>query len=180
MSGNEVMIDVVDNGIGLPHENAAGCSSPTSPRVRRAPGSGSRSSARFLKTMAAASSYAMPPSISKARAAPGCDCDSRWNRTMHPRLWQESRNLQTRWVDLMASDILIVDDEADIRDLVAGILQDEGYETRTRARLRRSAHGDEGASSEPCLPRYLAAGQPSRRPAAARPRQIRSIPRCRW
>ncbi|TAK50190.1 MAG: sigma-54-dependent Fis family transcriptional regulator [Xanthobacteraceae bacterium] len=31
----------------------------------------------------------------------------------------------------MAHDILIVDDEADIRDLVAGILEDEGYETRT-------------------------------------------------
>src|SRR5271168_3742050 len=31
----------------------------------------------------------------------------------------------------MASDILNVDDEADIRDLVAGILQDEGYVTRT-------------------------------------------------
>jgi two-component system nitrogen regulation response regulator NtrX len=31
----------------------------------------------------------------------------------------------------MASDILIVDDEADIRDLVAGILDDEGHETRT-------------------------------------------------
>ncbi len=31
----------------------------------------------------------------------------------------------------MASDILIVDDEADIRDLVAGILEDEGHETRT-------------------------------------------------
>jgi two-component system, NtrC family, nitrogen regulation response regulator NtrX len=31
----------------------------------------------------------------------------------------------------MSADILIVDDEADIRDLVAGILQDEGYETRT-------------------------------------------------
>ena len=31
----------------------------------------------------------------------------------------------------MASDILIVDDEADIRDLVAGILEDEGYEVRT-------------------------------------------------
>jgi two-component system nitrogen regulation response regulator NtrX len=31
----------------------------------------------------------------------------------------------------MASDILIVDDEADIRELVAGILQDEGYVTRT-------------------------------------------------
>ena len=31
----------------------------------------------------------------------------------------------------MSSDILIVDDEADIRELVAGILQDEGYGTRT-------------------------------------------------
>ncbi|WP_273791153.1 MULTISPECIES: sigma-54 dependent transcriptional regulator [unclassified Bartonella] len=30
----------------------------------------------------------------------------------------------------MVSDILIVDDEADIRELVAGILEDEGYETR--------------------------------------------------
>lgn len=30
----------------------------------------------------------------------------------------------------MATDILIVDDEADIRDLIAGILEDEGYETR--------------------------------------------------
>ena len=31
----------------------------------------------------------------------------------------------------MASDILIVDDEPDIRELVAGILQDEGHGTRT-------------------------------------------------
>ena len=33
----------------------------------------------------------------------------------------------------MASDILIVDDEADIRELVAGILTDEGHGTRTAA-----------------------------------------------
>ena len=31
----------------------------------------------------------------------------------------------------MATDILIVDDEADIRELVAGILQDEGHGART-------------------------------------------------
>src|SRR5437870_1237272 len=31
----------------------------------------------------------------------------------------------------MASDILIVDDEADICELVSGLLQDEGYATRT-------------------------------------------------
>src|ERR1700693_737100 len=30
----------------------------------------------------------------------------------------------------MASDILIVDDEADIRELVSGILEDEGHGTR--------------------------------------------------
>ena len=33
----------------------------------------------------------------------------------------------------MAHDILIVDDESDIRNLIAGILQDEGYETREAA-----------------------------------------------
>ncbi len=32
---------------------------------------------------------------------------------------------------MAAADILIVDDEADIRDLVGGILEDEGYGTRT-------------------------------------------------
>ncbi len=33
----------------------------------------------------------------------------------------------------MASEILIVDDETDIRELIAGILSDEGYETRMAA-----------------------------------------------
>src|ERR1700753_121609 len=33
----------------------------------------------------------------------------------------------------MASDVLVVDDEADIRELVAGILSDEGYSARTAA-----------------------------------------------
>ncbi len=33
----------------------------------------------------------------------------------------------------MPLDILVVDDEADIRDLIAGVLEDEGYRTRTAA-----------------------------------------------
>lgn len=33
----------------------------------------------------------------------------------------------------MATDILVVDDEDDIRDLVTGLLEDEGYETRSAA-----------------------------------------------
>lgn len=32
---------------------------------------------------------------------------------------------------LVASEILVIDDEEDIRDLIAGILDDEGFETRT-------------------------------------------------
>ena len=38
----------------------------------------------------------------------------------------------------MAKDILIVDDEADIRDLVAGILEDEGFEPRLAGTAREA------------------------------------------
>ncbi|MCB1433634.1 MAG: sigma-54-dependent Fis family transcriptional regulator [Alphaproteobacteria bacterium] len=41
----------------------------------------------------------------------------------------------------MSADILIIDDEADIRELIAGILQDEGYETRL-------AHNSDAALAE--------------------------------
>ena len=41
----------------------------------------------------------------------------------------------------MAADILVIDDEADIRELTAGILQDEGYETRL-------AHNSDAALAE--------------------------------
>ena len=50
----------------------------------------------------------------------------------------------------MASDILIVDDEADIRDLVAGILEDEGYATRT-------ARDSESARRARCSTNHCAA-----------------------
>jgi two-component system, NtrC family, nitrogen regulation response regulator NtrX len=41
----------------------------------------------------------------------------------------------------MVADILVVDDEADIRELIAGILQDEGFETRL-------AHNSDAALAE--------------------------------
>jgi two-component system nitrogen regulation response regulator NtrX len=41
----------------------------------------------------------------------------------------------------MASDVLVVDDEADIRDLVAGILADEGYSVRTAANSEEALGG---------------------------------------
>jgi CheY-like chemotaxis protein len=36
----------------------------------------------------------------------------------------------------LGADVLVVDDEADIRDLVAGILEDEGYCRAHGGRLR--------------------------------------------
>ena len=41
----------------------------------------------------------------------------------------------------MAADILVIDDEADIRELISGILQDEGFETRL-------AHNSDAALAE--------------------------------
>ncbi len=35
--------------------------------------------------------------------------------------------------NLIAQEILVVDDEQDIRELISGILSDEGYETRVAA-----------------------------------------------
>ena len=46
----------------------------------------------------------------------------------------------------MAADILIIDDEADIRELIAGILMDEGFETRL-------AHNSDAALTELSLRR---------------------------
>src|SRR3546814_12948207 len=51
---------------------------------------------------------------------------SRTRRTTIPK-----NNKQTG--GLMALEVLIVDDEADIRELVAGVLEDKGYQTRSAA-----------------------------------------------
>ena len=80
----------------------------------------------------------------------------------------------------MAADILVVDDEADIRELVAGILDDEGHCDAHRRRQRQRARRDRRAPARPDLPRHLAAGQPPRRAGAARRDQRASIPTCRW
>src|ERR1700748_2985133 len=41
----------------------------------------------------------------------------------------------------MAADILVVDDEVDIRELVAGILSDEGYAVRTASNSEEALAG---------------------------------------
>ena len=80
----------------------------------------------------------------------------------------------------MASDILIIDDEADIRELVAGILEDEGYATRTArdsddaaAAIGMRAGRTSSFSTSGCRAAVSTAcnSSPTSRP---------SIPNCRW
>ena len=68
------IIDVIDNGIGLPTENRSACSSRMSPHARRARGSASQSSAKFWKNMAAASNCMMRRKKFAGSAARGCAC----------------------------------------------------------------------------------------------------------
>ena len=105
---------------------------------------------------------------------PGSACGSRRRNRLRRRGDRSSPLDELAQGEPMSADILVVDDEADIRDLVAGILEDEGHRTRTAGIVRRGPRGDRGAASAPRLPRHLAAGQPPRRPAGARARQERA------
>ena len=139
----------------------------------------SPSSAAFSKSTAAASSCTTRPRRFRARAARGCSCASSRHEpaTAADRAGVGREARQRR--SIMASDILIVDDEADIRELVAGILQDEGHGTRTARDSDEALGAIVGAPAEPRLPRHLAAGQPPRRPAAARRAQAGASRSCR-
>ena len=79
----------------------------------------------------------------------------------------------------MAADILIVDDEADIRMLIGGILNDEGYATRDAGNSDEALAAIRHAAAEPGDPRHLAAGQRPRRPADPRGHQARVSDDCR-
>ena len=50
----------------------------------------------------------------------------------------------------MALEVLVIDDEQDIRELVGGVLEDEGYQTRSAAdRVRDDLLVDVVGSVEP-------------------------------
>src|ERR1051326_4101887 len=115
-----------------------------SPPARRARASALPSLAAFSRSTASASSCMTPRRSSPASVAPGCGCTSSTSTlrpARAPRIARQLRNkpksktksspsFESEHWD-MASDILIVDDKADICELVAGLLQDEGYGTRT-------------------------------------------------
>ncbi len=68
----------------------------------------------------------------------------------------------------MAAEILIVDDEADMRELISGILEDEGAPDTACARQRRSSCASSKSGGRSSSPGHLAAGQPARWIGSAR------------
>ena len=78
----------------------------------------------------------------------------------------------------MAAEILIVDDEADIRMLIGGILADEGYETRdagdsaaARAYRRSDALARRSASTRSMSPASTLTALPQMRREVGLPRR---------
>jgi hypothetical protein len=126
-----IRIDVIDNGKGLPRENRQRLLEPYMTTREKGTGLGLAivkkivedhggrlelhdAPADFHGGRGAMISIILPPAAQRLRAAQAGRKTTR----------------ETEKVG-MASDILIVDDEEDIRELVAGILSDEGHETRT-------------------------------------------------
>ena len=80
----------------------------------------------------------------------------------------------------MAHDILIVDDEPDIRLLIDGILRDEGYETRGAGDADAAIAAFRVAPAVAGDPRRLAAGLAPRRARHCWRRSTARSRRCRW
>ena len=67
----------------------------------------------------------------------------------------------------MALEVLVVDDEADIRELVSGVLEDEGYTVRTAADSTQTLDAIEDRRPSMVLLDVWLQGSQARRPAAA-------------
>ena len=173
-----------------PSRTARACSSPTSrPRATRAPASASPSCRRASSSTAARwRSRTRPPAPGRTHGAliritlpaePVARAGARRPPRACNRRRQRRRMIANELKERqMASDILIVDDEADIRELVAGILQDEGHRTRLARDCDEALEGHRGAPAAARHPRHLAAGQPARRPGGAQHHQAAPTPTC--
>ncbi len=124
-------IDVIDNGIGFPPENRQRFAGALHDDARRGHGPRPRHRREDLR---GTWRRHQPPRQSDGRArGPRADAlPARAGREPECRCRPQERTGRKRWdLERMSTDILVVDDETDIRDLVAGILEDEGFRTRT-------------------------------------------------
>ena len=128
-------IDVIDNGIGLPKENRNRLLEPYVTTREKGTGLGLAIVGRILEEHGGR--IELRDAAEKfPGAARRLDAAAIHHRACGRRRCGSPKSRSFQRALTMASDILIVDDEADICELVAGLLQDEGYATRDRARQR--------------------------------------------
>ena len=146
---DDIVIDVIDNGIGLPKVARARLLEPYVTTREKGTGLGLAIVGRVLEDhggkLELNDASAIRPgargawmrlrfAVSGHANAETMDSDGATNDdtlTSEETKTEVANRQLTRRIQSMANDILIVDDEADIRDLVAGILEDEGFTTRT-------------------------------------------------
>ena len=94
----------------------------------------------------------------------------RWRPTMPAGRRRTSDRMKTieRGTKLMALEVLVVDDEADIRELVSGRARGRGLCGAHRRRQHGGARSDRGTAPVAGAARRLAAGLAARRAAVAR------------
>src|SRR4029077_6029432 len=111
-----------------PRQIVTGYSNRTLQRGKRAPALAWPSSDALSRSTAVASNCATRQRKSRVNEAPGSVFALQ--RLVRPTL-PNRKSQRSQVSEPMAAEILVVDDEADIRALVAGILQDEGYSAHT-------------------------------------------------
>ena len=133
--GDDIVIDVVDNGIGLPKENRSRLLEPYVTTREKGTGLGLAIVGRILEEhggrhRAGDAANKIPRPARRLDAAALCG-GTAFPKEAQPAAHPQALNLQRMFKSW--DDILIVDDEADIRELVSGILQDEGLSRARRA-----------------------------------------------
>ena len=163
--GGDILIDVVDNGLGLPKENRNRLLEPYVTTREKGTGLGLAIVGRILEEHGGGIELRDAAEMNAGER--GAWMRLRFAASPTANHKPSNNKSQQENPDMAAAEILIVDDEADIRDLVAGILQDEGYSTRT------ARNSDEALAAivtrRPSLRAsgYLAAGLRARWPAVA-------------
>ena len=139
--------EVEDNGVGLPAKDRDRLTEPYVTTREKGTGLGLAIVKRILEDHGGELELADARERRRARVAilrlPGRAGASASQARPRPQRRHEEASC-------MAADILVVDDEADIRELVAGILDDEGYAVRTAADCDERA-GRRPARASPSL-----------------------------
>ena len=178
----KIRVDVIDNGKGLPRENRQRLLEPYMTTREKGTGLGLAIVKKIVEDHGGGLElHDAPADFHDGRGAMICDhpADGAGRKCSRRQRCQGGKTEKLKR-SVMASDILIVDDEEDIRELVAGILSDEGHETRT-------AHDSDSALAAIAdrVPRLVfldiwLQGSQARRPGAARPDQDHASRTCRW